>query len=164
MASPSSGPANDESNGLPTAWQSRWSSGGQGQLRPGERVLAWFDPDVTDRLRFGHGLIVLTDQSLIVADVTEQLPDKPQWQRFELGPTTELRKVDRGGIGVLEFAAPDRLLGAWRYTRSKANGSVSFVSAWKRSRSGNMDAAGSVCPSCGGPMQEGQSLCTNCAP
>jgi ATP-binding cassette subfamily B protein len=164
MSSPSIGSTRDEPLGFPSAWHSRWVSGGQGQLRPGERVLAWFDPDVTERLRFGYGLIALTDQSLIVADITERLPDKPDWKRFELGPDTELRKVDRGGIGVLEFVAPGRLLGAWRYTRSKANGAVSFVSAWKRSRSGNADAAGSVCPSCGGPMQEGQSLCNNCAP
>ncbi|MFO0011585.1 MAG: ABC transporter ATP-binding protein [Planctomycetota bacterium] len=164
MTSPANGQAVGEASGLPSAWQSRWTGGGQGKLRPGERVVAWFEPDLTDRLRFGQGLIVLTDQSVIVADVSETLPDHPDWQRWELGAGVVLRKVDRGGIGVLELVAPDRLLGAWRYTRSKGMGAVALVSAWKRSRSGGTDTAGSVCPSCGGPMQEGQSLCANCAP
>ena len=150
--------------GLPELWQSRWISGGHSQLRPGERVVAWFDPDLTASLRFGDGLIVLTDQSLIASDVSESVGDKTTWQRFELSQDTKLRIVDRGGIGVLELATADRLMGAWRYTRSKSNGAVSLVSAWKRASTGGADAAGSICPSCGGPMQEGQSLCANCAP
>jgi ATP-binding cassette subfamily B protein len=153
-----------EGTGLPELWQSRWTSGGQGQMRPGERVLAWFDPDLTDSLRFGEGLIVLTDQSLILSDVSESTSNKSLWRRFDLSPDAKLRIVDRGGIGVLELATTDRLMGAWRYTRSKSNGAVSLVSAWKRATTGGTDAAGSICPSCGGPMQEGQSLCTNCAP
>jgi ATP-binding cassette subfamily B protein len=150
--------------GLPELWHSRWISGGHTQLRPGERVVAWFDPDLTASLRFGDGLIVLTDQSLIASDVSESVGDKTTWQRFELSQDTKLRIVDRGGIGVLELATADRLMGAWRYTRSKSNGAVSLVSAWKRASTGGADAAGSICPSCGGPMQEGQSLCANCAP
>jgi ATP-binding cassette subfamily B protein len=145
-------------------WHSRWISGGHTQLRPDERVVAWFDPDLTASLRFGDGLIVLTDQSLIASDVSESVGDKTTWQRFELSQDTKLRIVDRGGIGVLELATADRLMGAWRYTRSKSNGAVSLVSAWKRASTGGADAAGSICPSCGGPMQEGQSLCANCAP
>jgi ATP-binding cassette subfamily B protein len=150
--------------GLPELWHSRWISGGHTQLRPDERVVAWFDPDLTASLRFGDGLIVLTDQSLIASDVSESVGDKTKWQRFELSQDTKLRIVDRGGIGVLELATADRLMGAWRYTRSKSNGAVSLVSAWKRASTGGADAAGSICPSCGGPMQEGQSLCANCAP
>jgi ATP-binding cassette subfamily B protein len=150
--------------GLPELWHSRWISGGHTQLRPDERVVAWFDPDLTASLRFGDGLIVLTDQSLIASDVSESVGDKTTWQRFELSQDTKLRIVDRGGIGVLELATADRLMGAWRYTRSKSNGAVSLVSAWKRASTGGADAAGSICPSCGGPMQEGQSLCANCAP
>jgi ATP-binding cassette subfamily B protein len=153
-----------EGAGLPALWHSRWISGGHTQLRPGERVVAWFDPDLTASLRFGDGLIVLTDQSLIASDVSESVGDKTTWQRFELSQDTKLRIVDRGGIGVLELATADRLMGAWRYTRSKSNGAVSLVSAWKRASTGGADAAGSICPSCGGPMQEGQSLCANCAP
>lgn len=150
--------------GLPSAWQSRWENGGASHLRSGERVLAWFAPDLTEHLRFGQGLVALTDQGLIVANVTETLPERPEWHRWDFGPGVELRKVDRGGIGILELVGPDRLFGSWRSTRSNANAAVSLVSAWKRSRSGGADTAGSVCPSCGGPMQEGQSLCANCAP
>ena len=153
-----------EANGLPEPWQSRWTTGGQGHLLPGERVLAWFDPDLTNGLRFGAGLIVLTNQSLIVSDVSEAMDTKVSWRRIDLGQDTRLRIVDRGSIGVLELATSNRLLGAWRYTRSKSNGAVSLVSSWKRACSGEVDAAGSICPSCGGPMQEGQSLCANCAP
>jgi ATP-binding cassette subfamily B protein len=153
-----------EMNGLPESWRSRWGGGGQGHLQPGERILAWFEPDLTDSLRFGSGLIVLTNQSLIVSDVSEPTDYKPVWQRFDLAKDAKLRVVDRGGIGLLELATSDRLIAAWRYTRSKSNGAVSLVSAWKRTGTRGVDATGSICPSCGGPMQEGQSLCANCAP
>ena len=164
MSGSSDDPVASGTSGLPSEWQSRWMHSGASHLRPGERIVAWFAPDLTERLRFGHGLVVLTDQGLIAANVAETLPERPEWQRWELGPDIELRKVDRGGIGILELVGTDRLIGSWRYTRSNANAAVSLVSAWKRSRSGGADAAGSVCPSCGGPMQEGQSLCANCAP
>jgi ATP-binding cassette subfamily B protein len=115
-------------------------------------------------MRFGHGLVVLTHSGVLATEVVEDASAPPQWTRWDLDKGLELRKFDRGGIGILELAGPNALLRSWRYTGSKANGAASIVSAFKRLRSGAIDSAGSICPSCGGPMQEGQSLCANCAP
>ena len=46
---------------LPGAWGGELET----QLEPGERPLAWFAPDLDNRLRYGASLLVLTDRRLI---------------------------------------------------------------------------------------------------
>lgn len=150
---------------FPKEWDASLVAQLREQLESGESVVAWFDPNLTDTLRFGKGIVVLTDRAVVASEVREHGGELPIWSRWELAPNLQLRKVDRGGIGMLELIDATGLVDIWRFTGSKQSGAASLLSAWKRVRSNDPAAmSGSVCPSCGGPMQEGQSLCSNCAP
>lgn len=161
------------SNGkpLPPEWHPSWVAKIQDWLAPGERVLAWFEPNLSGQLQFGHGLVVLTDRAVIALDVTAphersaMSADGSQWHRWEIQTALQLRKIDRAGLGSLELIDDRGLLAVWRYTAAQANGAATLLNDFKRLKSGSLDIqAASVCPSCGGPMLEGQILCNNCAP
>lgn len=148
----------------PEHWPPLWRTAVSERLGGNETIRAWFEPDLSNQLRFSQGLVVLTDGAVIAAENLDAAGPHV-WQRWELGERTELRKFDRGGIGLLELVDPERLLGAWRFTPGKTNGATTLVAEFRRWQSGSAQpSSGSICPSCGGPMLEGQSLCSNCAP
>lgn len=149
-------------------------------MHAGERVVGWFEPNLSESLRFGRGWVVLTDRAILAIDVAAEkaiagdsvaasgvsaasaLGDVRRW---DLRPDLQLRKIDRAGLGSLELVDDRGLLAVWRYTAVQINGAASLVSDFQRLKSGGLDqATSSICPSCGGPMQEGQVLCNNCAP
>lgn len=126
----------------------------------GESIEAWFEPNLDDGLRFESTYVVLTGQALYAWDVL-----KCEWDRWELTPAVSLRKIDRIGLGVLELYDDQGLIAHWRYTAAQFNGAASIVTEFQKIRSGEVDTgSASICPSCGGPMQDGQTLCANCAP
>jgi len=125
-----------------------------------EKIEAWFEPNLDDRLRFESTIVVLSTQALYAWDKSTS-----KWNRWSLSPSVSLRKVDRAGLGVLELFDDQGLIAHWRYTAAQLNGAASVVTEYQKIRSGEDDSgAASICPSCGGPMQDGQVLCSNCAP
>ena len=51
----------DPARSLPDVWRQEV----QQQLQDGESLLAWFEPDLDQRLRYAKRLVVLTDRRLI---------------------------------------------------------------------------------------------------
>lgn len=137
-----------------------WEALGESERTGSEPVVAWFEPNLSHQLRFESTLVVLTARYLLAWDKTRSV-----WDRWERTAVRELRKLDRGGLGVIEFVDDRGLIAYWRYTAAQLNGAASFVSEYQRLQAGlEADSTGSICPSCGGPMLEGQVLCVNCAP
>ncbi len=129
-------------------------------IQPSEKLEVWFEPNLDDRLRFDSTIVVLSTQALYAWDKSSR-----KWDRWSLSPSVSLRKVDRTGLGVLELFDDQGLIAHWRYTAAQLNGAASVVTEYQKIRSGEDDSgAASICPSCGGPMQDGQVLCSNCAP
>ena len=129
-------------------------------IQPSEKLEVWFEPNLDDRLRFDSTIVVLSTQALYAWDKSSR-----KWNRWSLSPSVSLRKVDRTGLGVLELFDDQGLIAHWRYTAAQLNGAASVVTEYQKIRSGEDDSgAASICPSCGGPMQDGQVLCSNCAP
>ncbi|MFN6304216.1 MAG: ABC transporter ATP-binding protein [Planctomycetota bacterium] len=129
-------------------------------IQPSEKLEVWFEPNLDDRLRFDATIVVLSTQALYAWDKSSR-----KWNRWSLSPSVSLRKVDRTGLGVLELFDDQGLIAHWRYTAAQLNGAASVVTEYQKIRSGEDDSgAASICPSCGGPMQDGQVLCSNCAP
>jgi len=60
----------DVANTFPESWRPAVEAA----LRPGERLLAWFEPDLDERLFYASGLVVLTDRRLLGAIVPRQTP------------------------------------------------------------------------------------------
>lgn len=137
-----------------------WEALGESERTGSEPVVAWFEPNLSHQLRFESTLVVLTARYLLAWDKTRSV-----WDRWERTAVRELRKLDRAGLGVIEFVDDRGLIAYWRYTAAQLNGAASFVSEYQRLQAGlEADSTGSICPSCGGPMLEGQVLCVNCAP
>lgn len=147
---------------LPEAWRFDLER----HLLEGERILSWFEPNLNSKMQFGSGVVVLTDRAVLGRAPTVPGESFAKWQRWELSSIHDLRKLDRAGLGVLELLGPESLFETWRFTSGLANGASLLVSEYKHIRAGLSDAdrAASVCPSCGGSMISGQTVCTNCAP
>src|SRR5436190_12327188 len=84
-----------------------WAAEMKAQLRPGETVLAWFEPDLDQRLFYSAGLVVLTDRRLLGAErpppATSTDGRRPHWQGWDLGPGVELSSKEHAGVGTLDL-------------------------------------------------------------
>ena len=137
------------------------------QLQPGEEVLAWFEPNLDAKLRFGNGLVVLTNKAVIARQpMPPGLPTAP-WSRWEFSEVREIRKLDRTGLGILELLGEKKLLQAWRFTAGNTSAATLMTAKFKLVKAGKSEedeVSASICPSCGGSMLVGQMVCSNCAP
>ena len=52
-----------DTDAIPPIWRSRLDA----QLAPGERLVAFFEPDLDSQLDFADGLVVLTDHRILTA-------------------------------------------------------------------------------------------------
>ena len=137
------------------------------QLRPGEEVMAWFEPNLDAKLRFGNGIVVLTNMAVIARQPTPPGALSAPWSRWELSDVREFRKLDRTGLGILELLGEKKLLQAWRFTAGNTSDAASLTAKFKLVKAGKSEedeVSASICPSCGGSMLIGQMVCSNCAP
>jgi ATP-binding cassette subfamily B protein len=134
----------------------------EGQLQPGEALLAWFEPDLDPQLRYAGGLVLLTDRRMLSRDAVGA------WQFWPLAPDFSLRAEERHGVGQLELTAPAGRVAHWRYTGSRAmpaRGLALRLESLHASRNGAAASAGeTVCPSCGATISAEDGQCPACAP
>jgi ATP-binding cassette subfamily B protein len=105
-------------------------------LHSGESVLAWFAPDLDDRLRFARGLVVLTDRRLLSLPAEGEVAGSNQLRQWRLDEIAELTTRDRAGLGTLEVIGPTGPLAHWRYTVAVASGANGLVEHLERFRLG----------------------------
>jgi len=141
----------------------------EGQLEPGETVLAVFEPDLDERLFFARGLVVLTDRRLLALTPGAAGGNgaAPAWRSWPLDPNAELRSEERGPLGTLEWATPSERLVHFCYTPGRSQAAhrlVQRLAAWRSSQSGAAaPLAASVCPSCGAAVGPDGGRCPACA-
>ncbi|HEV3259437.1 MAG TPA: ABC transporter transmembrane domain-containing protein, partial [Gemmataceae bacterium] len=146
----------------------------ENQLEPGETLLAWFEPDLDQRLFYNPGLVVLTDRRLLAVDTdplegnSPTAPATPRWQTWLLEADTTLRASEHAGVGALEWLAPAGRLAHWRYTAGRGPAAQRLVLRATALRDARAGAAGpglvSVCPSCGTVLGPDETQCPVCAP
>lgn len=159
---------NDRWKGLPDRWQSELAA----RLRIDESLLAWFEPDLDAQMRYGLGLVALTDRRLI----SMALPaggDSPVVFEWTLDADRSLRVRDQMGVGVLEWITADRLLAEWRFTTSRtvaARGLASRLEELRREGQGEQaepeeDATNGdlTCPVCGEVLPADRFSCPKCS-
>jgi ATP-binding cassette subfamily B protein len=153
---------------VPQVWLSALSQ----QLGEGEEVLAWFEPDLDQALRYAKGLVVVTDRRLLAL-----ASGTPQARTWTIAPGLALEHHDQAGVGALELVDPSRRLDCWRYTIGQHRALLRLVEAFDRVRkaaeAGPRGSAGrgaglqsggalqAVCPECDAPLAPGQS-CQRC--
>jgi ATP-binding cassette, subfamily B, bacterial len=136
-------------------------------LRENESILCYITPNLDSKLQFGEGLVVLTSSSLLGRQPVSSSEPDPKLKRWELNEIQDIKKLDRSGLGILEVLGRDKLLQSWLYTAGKNSECGLLISLFKQTQAGanaSSESSPSICPSCGGTMAVGQSLCVNCAP
>ena len=136
------------------------------QLEAGEVLLAAFEPDLSNSLHYGQGLVILTDRRLISspADSDQNNASERNWQAWPLTPELSVRAWERGSVGTLELVGPKGRLGHWRYTIGLAVAVHRFVQRFEEFRTPEGAATtASICPTCGGSLDPATGTCPACA-
>ena len=146
----------------------------QQQLRTDERFIAHFQPDLDSRLWFGKNLLVLTNFRLLAWEcehagkAAHLLPPKS----WELAACDHLTVLELSGLSTMELLGATSRMAVWRFTLGKAPQAHLFVESLRKAKSltltpeigeGPVKIASAICPSCGGPMFEHESLCASCS-
>ena len=113
--------------------------------------MAWFEPDLGDRLTYARGLVILTDRRVLTAATNGPADLSPR--AWALDSDTRLRCEERGGVGTLELTGPSGRLAHWRYTAGRGRDAEQLVQRLDSLRSAlaglPLASRETVCPSCG---------------
>lgn len=83
------------------------------RLAVAENVLATLSVDLDEELRFGFGLVALTDRRLLALEPG----GKGVWREWSLAdPALELQLSDQSGVALLDLVDGRGRLVRWRYT------------------------------------------------
>src|SRR5262245_46959277 len=105
-------------------------------LADGEKIVAWFQPDLADNLFFAEVAVVLTDRRLLASSaggLTDSATNGAngsghKWQSWLMRPELKLSTYDHGSLGTLELLDDAGRLAFWRYTAAKSGDARRFES------------------------------------
>jgi ATP-binding cassette, subfamily B, bacterial len=138
-----------------------WRKELQARLAAGEGVLACFEPDLDQNLRYGKQLVVLTNRRLLAPTPTAG-GQALVWQEWSLNGETFLKTSEDGPVGTLEVVGPDGRVAHWRFTVRLTSSARVLVQKWESERAGTPPLK-SVCPSCGAQVGDDER-CPHCQP
>jgi ATP-binding cassette subfamily B protein len=153
-------PAGPDRPILPARWQAEVMP----RLDEGEKVLACLELDLDGSLRFGAGLVAVTDRRLLARSA-----DAAGWQECNYRQGLALRRSDHAGVGSLELLEEGGLRARWRYTLGRDTTAKQVVDHFERQLlaacTGRPAAASAqtLCPECKAPIPPGQEECPACA-
>jgi ATP-binding cassette subfamily B protein len=143
---------------LPDPWQDEL----QARLERGEQPLAWLDLDLDARLRYGAGMLVLTERRLLA-----RAPGEAEWRSWLLRADLAMEHRDHAGVGTLELADDTGLLAAWRYTLGRHPLALRLAQRFGESRERLLGRhvehePEEACARCGAPLLPGKEECVFC--
>lgn len=115
-------------NGASDPWQTlpaSWRDDAQSQLEPGESLLAWFEPDLDDKLFYARGLVLLTDRRLLATNSGNS--NGTRFRAWPMPAGNTLRTNEHGGAGTLELSGADGRLACWRFTAGRSQAAARFT-------------------------------------
>ena len=145
---------------LPEQWRGELTT----ILAEGETVIAFLELDLTLRLRFGQGLVVLTDRQVLAKP-----PDEAGWRRWEFRPGLVLEHRDHAGVGTLELRDSNGYLARWRHTLSRDAAVRRLTEQFQEHVRALVEdrpvvaPAEVVCPICENMIPAGHESCPSCA-
>ncbi|HET7062091.1 MAG TPA: ABC transporter ATP-binding protein [Nitrosospira sp.] len=144
-----------------------WTVQVESRLLPQEQVLAWLQTDLSSRLYYAPGLVIVTDKRLLSTAESEGV-----WQDWFYRPGLKLARSDHSGIGSLELFDEASLLAKWRYTLGNDAAASRLIESFTRQLSYQLTAAlplaqeQHVCSRCqrvlDAPLPPGQDECAAC--
>ncbi|MEI8402016.1 MAG: ABC transporter ATP-binding protein [Alcaligenaceae bacterium] len=144
---------------LPTAWAVEIKS----LLEPGEKVLAWLEPDLDSNLFFSSGIVFLTASRLVSRESMAH-----RWAVFPITTSQSLQHRDHAGVGTIELFDGTTRLGVWRHTLGMAPAVGRLSEIFTQLQQKLLDplhapqASAASCPACGTPYALDQDECAVC--
>ena len=140
-----------------------WRADVQSQLAAAESCLAHMEIDLDAQLRFGRGLLVLTERRLLA-----KAPGEQAWQSWPFEPGLDLAHHDHAGVGTVELHDASARRARWRYTLEHNPAALNLISNFRQYRDATL--AGKtvvppqqqVCQSCKAPIPADQEECSVC--
>ena len=152
------GPLDRDFTGMPVEFLPALRSA----LRPEERVLGWFAPDLDRSLRFRDNLVVLSDRRLLASR------EDGTWEAFAHSPDDTLVVRDKASIGTLELQGSQGRRQFWRFTIERVPNAHRFVDRFQslHRETEYVDETDEEpsCPSCGEPLATASTPCPICSP
>ncbi len=140
-----------------------WRDAVAERLQPGERTLVALELDLDRRLRYGAGLLVLTDRALVA-----RAPGETDWQRFPLHPDSRLELHDHAGAASLELFEADQRIAVWRFTLGANPVAIRLLRRFEELRGqpaatqNPADELASQCERCGADIPATSEECPQC--
>lgn len=98
-------------------------------LRPSENVLGLLDVDLNSRLRFGSGVVAITNQRVL-----SRFPDETEWRSWDLQPDLTLTHTDYAGVGTLALRDTGGQLAVWRFTLGHNPAAIQLLRSFEAAR------------------------------
>jgi len=137
----------------------------QDRLHKDERVLAWFEPDLDERLQYAAGLVVLTSGRLLARRHTGE---EPNWTSWTLERDWSLNANENAGVGALELVADTGRIALWRHTAGCSVAAAKLAQEfrdWRRRQAGeDVEVRTTICPLCGAAITSDDGQCADCKP
>jgi ATP-binding cassette subfamily B protein len=144
---------------LPTAWAVEIRS----LLEPGEKVLAWLEPDLDSNLFFAAGILFLTPSRLVSRESLAH-----GWTVFPITTTQLLQHRDHAGVGTIELFEGALRLSVWRHTLGMSPAVGRLIELFTQLQQKLADplhtqqSTTASCPTCGTPFALDQDECAVC--
>ena len=152
---------------LPTgnepALPGHWAERLQTQLAASEKIQAWLELDLDQRLQFSRGLVAVTERRLLAL-----APGETAWQSWPLQAGLMLTHNDHAGVGMLELLDPQGRVACWRYTLGHNLAALRVITEFDLHRysiaTGQPVARpdDETCPKCKAPIPPGEDECPIC--
>jgi ATP-binding cassette subfamily B protein len=141
----------------------RWATEIEPKLAGDEKVQAWVEIDLDNRLQFSSGLVLVTDRRLLA-----HTPGQAGWSEWPLRAGLKLNHHDHAGVGTLELVDVQRRLATWRYTLGHNLAALRVIAEFDL-HCNSLTTGQPVerplddfCPKCKAPLEPGQDECPIC--
>jgi ATP-binding cassette subfamily B protein len=145
---------------VPALWQAELAI----VLKEREEIEYCLELDLDARLRFGKGLVVVTDRRVLA-----RAPGEAAWRDWVYRPGLALRHHDHAGVGTLELVDAAGRLACWRYTLGHNLAAMRLSDRFERRLASHLSRrvmdlpAENLCPTCKAPLEPDQEECPVCS-
>ncbi|MBP6188721.1 MAG: ABC transporter ATP-binding protein [Azonexus sp.] len=141
-----------------------WAPAVETKLATGEKIQAWLEIDLDNRLQYAAGLVLVTDRRFLAF-----APGNTHGQEWPLRGGLTLGHFDHAGVGALELVDENGQLATWRYTLAKNLAALRVIAEFDLHRDSIVTgqpvrraAEEDCCPKCKAPLPPGEDECPVC--
>ncbi|PHV12261.1 cyanophycin metabolism-associated ABC transporter [Chitinimonas sp. BJB300] len=145
---------------LPDTWQVDAAA----QLGADEELVSWAEQDLDNRLHFGTGLLLLTNQRLL-----SKPAGQTGWLNFPFRAGLVLSQHDHAGVAALELHDSTGRLALWRYTLANSPAALRLIDQFQQQLQSVLTGdpvqppKKNLCPKCKGELNADTEECPVCS-